>query len=184
VKSALRQSWSRPPVWYSFSAVGTARCAVRAAFSGAIPPILRTVSAPVPPLNAAGTPQRGVPTTLNTYLVCQFHLAPQGVCALKAQDIIAQAKASLRATPWVNHPKNAFSPEGAYLFNAVGPTGRKKQPRAEAAGRCPGKNGPRKMRPERTLETRITSGASPEALNAYEGEKPEPPFLVHGFQNN
>jgi hypothetical protein len=54
---------------YLFSVVGMARCAVRAAFSGAtIEPFAAGLSGAVPPATArAGTTQCDVPTTLNTY---------------------------------------------------------------------------------------------------------------------
>jgi hypothetical protein len=59
----------RAPGQYLFSVLGMARCAVRAAFSGAtILPFVVGLSEGVPPATTrAETSQRDVPTTLNTH---------------------------------------------------------------------------------------------------------------------
>ncbi len=58
-----------PATWYVFSLVGTSRCDVRAACSGATPSHTSVARTFVPPATSrAGTARRAIPTiTLNTY---------------------------------------------------------------------------------------------------------------------
>ena len=100
-RQAVRWSITRHPgplPWYVFSVVGTSRCDVRAACSGAIPSNASAARLFVPPATTrAGTAQRAIPTiALNTYLswgegepcsprstIQTFRLSPRGArCSL------------------------------------------------------------------------------------------------------
>src|SRR5262249_968914 len=77
---------------YVFSGVGTARCAVRAAYSGATSAVARPYcDIRSARCTRAGTSQRDVPTTLNTYF--GHSRAP---CALSRAAIIAFAPEGIR----------------------------------------------------------------------------------------
>ena len=114
--------WERGPQAgnpkYLFSVVGMARCAVRAAFSGAtIEPFAAGLSEAVPPATArAGTSQRDVPTTLNTYnpngVAAQWRHRGATPLGLKIFTAITQGSLFLATLGWkTQSPRDCRSPQ-------------------------------------------------------------------------